>query len=125
MWDVSGITHALKLLGLSAGAERDWLSTTVPQQRSSFPHPLHVVHSRVHSRPDCLTGTLLCSLSFLFPRGAADGSLPCSKAPRCRTWPRCQSASEFAALTEVSAGSASSRGAVGALWWAGRCGGDA
>lgn len=28
MWDVSGITHALKLLGISAGAERGWLSTT-------------------------------------------------------------------------------------------------
>lgn len=33
---------------------------------------------------------------------AADHSLPCSKPPRCKTWPRCLSVSESIALVEVS-----------------------
>jgi len=33
---------------------------------------------------------------------AADCSLPCSKVPRCRTWPRCRSASESVGPAEVS-----------------------
>jgi len=66
-----------------------------------------VVPSLVHSRPRCFT--LLVEL-LLAP---SNSSLPCSKAPRCGTWPGCPSASECTALTEVSAMPAMSKGSFG------------